>query len=173
MKKINYLLAILLITFATSCSKDDDKTVQNQDILGVWNMTGVHCNDGVTTTESAGGEISSEYTFYGTDINATATFSENPNEFLSQGTYTEVLTTYINGVEFSSDEYILPYSTIGTWSINGNVLAISSNMGTLDAEIIELSSTVLKFKHELYNQETLNGMTITQSATTYYEFSKN
>lgn len=79
--------------FLTSCSSDDDlgKSITEDDLVGVWNITEFTLNSKVTTTED---RVTStfELNSFGKDFNYNINFSKKPIEFSTMGTYTTVTT---------------------------------------------------------------------------------
>ena len=115
-----YLFGILLF-IATSCNKDDNPVITGS-IVGQWRMTDIHADDGVSEITFLGQMETGTYTFHGTDYNTSTTFTENPNEFSSTGSYTVIADYVFQGLHEHDSLNVYAYPGTGSWSINGNKL---------------------------------------------------
>lgn len=146
MKKLFYFLVLASISWASvSCNKDDD-TVDPANLAGVWKTTQVECNNGVSSFEVLGVPFTSNYTFYGKDFDFETTFTENPNEFSTVGSYTVVTTTEILGVPETTESTTEAFPGVGSWEINGNTMIQVFAGDTTELEILELSSSKFRLK---------------------------
>jgi hypothetical protein len=138
------LFGILIFT-AASCNKDEDPVI-NGSIVGQWRMTDIHSNDGVLETTIGGQTVNGTYSFHGTDYNTVTTFTENPNEFSSTGSYTS-LTDFVIAGQIEHDTSVVDaFAGTGTWSINGNKLTQIFSGDTSTFDILELSDSKLRLQ---------------------------
>lgn len=134
MKKIalnfpTFIFALLLI-FATSCSKDEDSSLN--DISGVWNITSYQVNSqqmmgNMFTEATLKFDMSQEesFTFTKTDMSG-STETETGTYFFNQSI--DVMTVTINGVEIEYD-YTLKDDIMtleGTDSSQNNYMFVAS-----------------------------------------------
>ena len=166
------LLGILIIT-AASCNKDDDK-VESGNIVGQWRMTDIHSNNGVLETTIGGETINATYSFHGTDYNTITTFTENPNEFSSTGSYTSLTDFVIQGQTEHDTSVVDAFAGTGTWSINGTKLTQIFSGDTSIFDILELSGSKLRLQANI--DETVEDSTfdifIHDRATVFSTFEK-
>ena len=54
MKTLAKIFSLTLLVAFASCKKDEAPNVNQDDALGVWNLTGVSCTDGTTSTTVPG-----------------------------------------------------------------------------------------------------------------------
>lgn len=173
MKIFKLLLFTAFISLTVSCSKDDDKPSQqnNGDIVGVWKGTTVDYS-GTTTTSGQGQTITAEYVGEAYDVDYTLTFTDNPKEVTSEGSYSIELTTTINGQSTTQNLEGLEFLSSGDWSINGNKLVINVNNDTDEASIVELSDNNLVLKGVENQTLSQGGFTVTSVTEVILSFTK-
>ena len=111
---------------------------------------------------------------HGQDYNTTTTFTVNPNEFTSTGNYTAVSIFDATG---TMDTILVPaIDSVGTWSIDGDLLTqiIAGDTSTLT--ILELSDSKLMVREDFKEEVTFTsgnfiGFTINE-ATVYSSFDR-
>ena len=167
-----YLFAILLFAVA-SCNKDDDPVITGS-IVGQWRMTDIHANDGVSEITFLGQTETGTYTFHGTDYNTSTTFTENPNEFSSTGSYTVIADYVFQGLNEHDSLNVYAYPGTGSWSINGNKLTQILLGDTSIFDILELSDSKLRLQGIVDEiiQDTSLGLVIHDRATVFSTFEK-
>ncbi|MDH7912421.1 lipocalin family protein [Winogradskyella sp. SYSU M77433] len=151
MKKLSLLFVAYLFVL-TSCSSDDSDSSSNisGDILGTW--VGVDVDYyGDTVTEAGGQTVTSDFVGEAYDVDYTLTFTENPNELVSEGSYSVELTTTTLGQTQVDNIENLEFLEDGTWTQEGNQLTITNNGVSSQGTILELTDTSLVLE---LNQET-------------------
>ena len=138
------LLGILIIT-AASCNKDPE-IVKDGSIVGQWRMTDNHSNDGVLESEVWGEIVNATFSFHGTDYNFFTTFTDEPNEFSSTGSYTALFDYKAEGLTERDTSDIDANPGTGTWSINGDKLTQIFDGDTATFDILELSDSKLRLQ---------------------------
>ncbi|WP_158237193.1 lipocalin family protein [Aquimarina sp. MAR_2010_214] len=122
MKKLS-LITLLIVTTFISCSKDDDATPTNQElIIGKWQLTEITDSQGSETLNVC--DLMDSYEF---KSDKTAIYIEHGGE---------------------TAESCIPYESKETWSISKNILTAKYDKTTEDATILELNETMLKLKYE-------------------------
>lgn len=171
-KLLTPILLLLTICFLISCDKDDENS--SGSLTGTWKMTDIHADDGVNTTFVGflGQEIIYTYTFHGKDYATTTTFTENPNEFTSQGSYTVVTTVDLAGSITTTENPVNAFAGTGTWSINGNTLTQDFGGQVSEFEILEFTKSKLRIKEDLDVEFDDNGNHVHNTATVYSTFEK-
>ncbi|MFT5436678.1 MAG: hypothetical protein ACI840_001327 [Ulvibacter sp.] len=162
MKFSKLFLIVLMVATIVSCSSDDDNASPNADLLGTWNATSITGSSTGTTLDS-GITTSFSSTWTTSNINLTSTFTENPNNVISQGTYNSTLTIMADGQTTVSDD---PDATLidntVSWTRSGNSLALLSDSG----DAITYSMAITDNTLILTTTETItevNGTTTTTS----------
>ncbi|TCI94998.1 hypothetical protein [Tenacibaculum sp. M341] len=148
MKKLLFLFAATLLF--VSCSDSDSGTsldLNDSTISGTWDLT-LFDLDAVTTLNIQGANISGESKAVGKDYNFSITFTDNPKEFTTSGSFTVVTTSTTNGVTNTLEEKVSAISELssGEWKIEDNQLVligggVSSPIGV---ESITENKVVLK-----------------------------
>lgn len=144
MKKISVLCFALALVLS-ACSNDDDNNNTEDtsgDLIGTWIGQDIDYT-GSTVTSALGQDITSTFVGEAYDIDYTLTFSENPNEVVSDGNYNIELTTTVLGQTQTETIENLEFLNTGTWIRSGNELTIVSDEGTTEATIVELSGNTL------------------------------
>lgn len=116
-------LFVLTITLA-SCSTDDNAPEVNNDlIVGEWEITDL-VSESTTTTTFNGESISASATGVGSNFNYTFTFNED-NTTTASGSYDFTVNTTIQGEEITQTTPIEDLMSEGTWSLEGDQLIFS------------------------------------------------
>ncbi|WP_179019352.1 lipocalin family protein [Winogradskyella forsetii] len=174
MKKLNLLFLLLFVSIVvSSCSSDDSDSnpdVSAEAILGTW--VGVDIDySGTTTTTYLGQSIVSEFVSDAYDVDYTITFGENPQTFVSEGSYSVEITSTTLGQTTVHNEENLEFLQDGTWSLNGNQLTVTvpngepqiATISILPNGLIELNSSV----DDIINQDGIESHVVVNSITTY------
>ena len=172
MKKLN-LLCIAFVFALTSCSSDDDNSSADVsgDIIGTWIGLDVEYS-GRTVTEFLGQEIVADFVGEAYDVDYTLTFSENPNEIVSSGSYSlEVTTTALGQVQVENIENIEGLGN-GTWNKDGDQLTIVSGGETTVGTIVELTSTSLILELSEVQDISQDGLIIATTINAIATFTK-
>lgn len=165
------LFALLLGSLAlTGCDKDD--TADFSSIVGQWKLVELYTDNGMGTSSGFGVSFSFTYTFYGKDFTAVTTFSENPNTFITDGTYTAVTTTTIDGVSNTTEVTAPEYGIPGEWAIDGDTFTQILSGQTTEFKILELSEEKFRIRYDLDVTFTDNGVTTTDKATVYSSYER-
>ncbi len=162
------LLAMTIVAFA-ACNKDDDSTAAD-NLPGTWKMTDIHTEDGTSIITIQGIPLSLDYSSMGISYNTTSTFTENPNEYTSEGTYVARTTIATPGTPTVRDETIDAFPETGTWSIKDDTLTQVLSGQTMVSEILELSKSKMQLKQNVdfsYNAEGLLFQTTAILFTTF------
>ena len=171
MKLVSGFCIVAAVVFLfIGCKKDEDATPGS--LPGTWRMTDVHADNGVSTTTVLGQEISYTYSFHGKDYSTMTTFTENPNEFTSTGSYTAVTTINFQGQMTTTETPVDAASGTGTWSINGSTFTQVFAGETAEFEILELSDSKFRLKQDLDVTFDDNGSLVHNTATVYSTFEK-
>jgi hypothetical protein len=116
--------------------------------------------------------ISAIFSSFGKNMDAQLTLTENPNEFTSSGSYTSVITTDVLGQQTTQEVPINNFFGSGNWEINGNIFTATSNGEESSAEILELTSSLLKMKATFIEEITQQGAIIKTNITVHYTLTK-
>ncbi len=164
------LLCIIPLVF-TACDKDDDG-ISADNLPGNWRMTDIHSENGVSTITFQGLPLTTDYSSEGITYNTTTTFTENPNEFTSEGSYVVRTTIETPGTPTTNEETIDAFPGTGTWVIEGNILTQTFSGQTTESEILELSKTKLRLKQDVDFSLDEQGIIFQTSATIFSSFEK-
>jgi len=169
--KITKLFLLGLAVIFLSCSEDEDPKPTNEGMLGEWAATALDYK-GTTTTAVQGVSTKVDFTGTGKNMDLTTTFEANPNTVTSEGSYIIVLKTTYMG-QTTTDEYEVNDNIMdGIWTLNGNTLTVTSDFGSQIATILEQTSTTLKFKAEVTESESDQGITVVTKIEDTYTFTK-
>jgi len=143
MKKLNLFFIVLLVLAFTSCSDDDNDDIidieaPTASIIGTWIAESVDYS-GATETEIQGQTVTADFVGEAFDIDFGVTFSEDPNELVSDGSYSIELTTTVAGQTTVNTIENITFLEDGTWEMDGNELSITNNGMTAIVTIAELS----------------------------------
>ncbi|RED45490.1 hypothetical protein DFQ10_102363 [Winogradskyella eximia] len=145
MKKLSLLFLLCISIAVLSCSSDDsDSTpeISEEAVLGTW--IGVDVNYTSTSTINLGGESFVTTTVgEGYDVDYTITFNENPQTFLSEGSYSAELTVTSFGQTQVQNVENYEFGINGEWSLVGNQLSITNDEGEDAIYTIEFLSNGL------------------------------
>lgn len=166
---LNFAFLALSVLFI-SCDKDDDGTPAD-NLPGTWRLVDIHSENGVATITLQGIPLTLAYESEGNSYNTTTTFTENPNEFTSEGSYVIHSTIATPGTPTTYDETVNIGGT-GTWSINGDVLTQTLGGETTEIDILELSKTKMRLKYDVTLSEDNQGLIFQTTATIFSIFEK-
>ncbi len=144
-----FLLSLAVVLF--SCGNEDPKP---DGLIGSWFLTTLDY-EGFTTSTAMG---NTNFKGFGKDMDMTMTFSENPNKFTSEGSYTIELTINAPGQTITED---LTYDTAlsdGTWAVIGNTLTVTSAGVAQDVTIISQTSTTLELGIDSEESQDVEGL---------------
>lgn len=154
MKKILYSIIAFSILFI-SCSKDENSEtpLTEESIVGTWNLTELYSeNTKLTATTSIGVPVNADVIITSKDyMNATTTFSSDPNESFSEGSFVLVTEISALGQNQSNEQTITGDPTMKSdWSLTGNTLNFTLQNGVtsneVNAEVIVFNESTLKLK---------------------------
>ena len=162
LKKLTLLTLISMFLFA-SCEIPYDEQNDDATILGTWNVEAIHTVvdatglviDTQSTIEMSISEVRDAF-----DIDKTFVFTENPNECVSEGSYSDHVFATLHVVDSSfgidsAEDYNfdepLDYTTETTsWLKSGNQLTFTSSTGeSVIMEITELTDHSLKMNGDV------------------------
>lgn len=153
MKKL-IALCITLICIITSCSTESvDSDNNSSTIVGTWEMVDYDYS-GTTVTEFQGQSSTTTFTGEAYDIDNKITFEENPNKFISEGSYNIKLTYTVSGQTTTQNIENLEALTTstGAWEILDGELMTSSSInnetGKFKIEKLTESTLVLTAEQE-------------------------
>lgn len=154
MKKLIYsILVFSLLCISCNEQENTQTPITEEGIAGKWNLTELYSeNAKLTATTSVGIPVTADVSITAKNfMNATTTFSINPNESYSDGSF--VLATEISalGQVETNETTITGDPTIKIdWSLSGNTLNFTLQNGVtsneVSAEVILLDENTLKLK---------------------------
>lgn len=166
MRALKYLIAISISMLLFSCSDKDDTA--DTLLAGNWYLESLDLTIDETTTLTDGTIIISNTVGVGYDLDYTNTFTENPNEFLKQGTISiDLTTTTGNNVEQTSIGSSGSHTF--NWSLDGDKLEVIDFSGNIEIYTIhslndEALSYTININREVQNE---TSTTTTVSRNTY------
>lgn len=123
-----------MVTFL-SCSKDKEPSVDNSEVVGKWKLQEYYYTG------------SSKGNFEGMDLeNSYDITTENPeaylellsdNTFKSSGTLDYIMTMEFYGEEMSQALRGVNFTGNGDWNIEGSLLTVSNQVGSVNSEYIQ------------------------------------
>ena len=144
MRKFSILFFVLTLVLS-ACSSDDSPLETSGNIVGTWIGVDVDYT-GTSETTASGETIKATFVGESYDANYSLIFTENPNEVISEGTYSLKLTTKVSEQTQVSNSENLTFLNSGTWDKVGDQLTIVGDGQTSTATILELTDTTLKIE---------------------------
>jgi len=172
MKKIIFLFA--LITFTISCDTTEcGCSIPSERIVGHWNGTAININ-GTTQVTLPGFPIPVPVSIVGEgyDLNFTYTLTENPNEAVSEGSYSIEITASAVGRLFTENQENIEVDFSGPWNQDNDLLTMTVNGQEVTATILELTATTLILELSTEQKITYEGEDININAITTITFSR-
>lgn len=170
MFKIAKIAALALLVFFASCKKDEETS--GSDVVGTWNLTETSCDDGNSTTTVSGVTATATFKWTGKNFAAKLVFNTD-GSYTSSGSYTQVLTTIAAGQTITQEIPLNDFFGTGTYKISGKTMTATASDGTSStAEILEQTSTKLRFKYSLNRTTNQSGATVVQKGSIYYTLTK-
>lgn len=154
MKKFTNILFLGVILFLTSCSSNEsDTTITDADLVGTWNMTDFHSENGSVSYTESGNTITLSYAFTGSNFNAQVTFGDNPKVVTGTGNFTlETSYTFMGQTESNSENVNTNDASNmpGTnWSIENGNITFTMDGESSQAEIMSFDGNTLELKTTL------------------------
>jgi len=155
----NSLLFSVLILFISCTSSDDtiivDTSASASDLVGTWKLT-EESQKGTISTTFNNIPVNGDITSTGKNLNTQIIFTENPNNFTANGSYTDVIKFSIVGQSMAQQEVTIPISDFinqGSWSLNQGILTTTQNNEQLDVRIVELTSNSLIIEIDIEDEQ--------------------
>jgi len=176
MKKIFLLslIGVFALVF-TSCSNDEDavSNANESEIIGTWNLTALETKDGKSDTDFDGNSIETTFSSVGKEFDTIVTFSEDPQNVTSEGSYTTILTTTFMGESQSEEIEGDDFFQSDKWRLDGSTLYfVSADGEEIGLTITELTDSKMNLKYDLNDTVEVFGGTTTVSATYTMTLSK-
>ncbi|MCF8370990.1 MAG: lipocalin family protein [Bacteroidales bacterium] len=172
MKLFKLLLVVAVLGIFMSCEEDEGNT-PSSNLVGNWRMTELeYSGENMYDPPS---EFTPSSTFIGTgqDIDLVMTFSENPHQYTSTGSYVINVATTIEGFPtMSMDQTFTGFAADGSWSQSGNQITFTTPDGDQTGEILELTATKLVLGVTAIQETTGSGITLTTTVEGSYTFEK-
>lgn len=174
MNKLGKLCMVLfIVTSFASCNSDDDGgSDTSADLVGIWAVTSLDY-EGTTSFDFLGETINSTFVGVGQNFDLDFEFTENPNEYISSGSYDVVLDVTVNGMTETETTSVDNILSEGTWVRNNNTLSIDGNIIDIDVDvpvvgemnmsdysILELTETTLRLGQVVTEEITQEGITV-------------
>ncbi|MFY0599708.1 MAG: lipocalin family protein [Cyclobacteriaceae bacterium] len=170
---LSLILVLSIILTTSSCSEDEpEKASSNEDLVGEWSLVNMEYS-GTSSVESQGSVFETSFDGKGYDMDLTLTFTTDPNEYISSGSYSIALTIESQGQTSTADWENQDFIAPGTWQISGNQLIVDSEIGGKQTVTIsELNESSFKMEWEVDNSYSSAGANVTQLVVGAYSFEK-
>jgi hypothetical protein len=154
MKKSAYFSVLLLLTVMNGCTSNDsiDQNITEDDLLGSWNVTELYTENGTTAAYFDGQSITGTYSGVGSDLDMTALFEGNPNNFYTSGNFTFNGTISFLNEQLTTQQVVdaIPsFISPASWSLLDNTLTFSNADETILSNIIYYSNDTLRLKSSI------------------------
>ena len=172
MKSLKNLIVLFSATLLfISCSTNDEESIvdinaEKKNLIGTWLLAEI-TQDGIVSTDVQGATVNGTITSFGKDIDAQIIFSENPDNYIASGGYTDVITVNVLGRTIDEQQHISVADRLGqgSWTLDQGILTLTQNSGARAVSIIESTATRLKLEIEIKELATLQGITGTITST--------
>lgn len=174
MKIFKILFLALLTISVVSCGDDDDAGNDvggSADLVGTWNGATVNYS-GSTVTEANGVSITADFVGEGMNVDYTVTFTSDPNEVTSDGSYDIELTTTIAGQTTTQTVEGIVFTSNGEWLLDGDQLTITVDADTSTSTIVELTASSLILNIVDVQTFSANGSTSTTTTDSTLTFTR-
>lgn len=172
MRLFKLVFAFTLVFSLASCSSDDsDGPSTSGDLLGVWIADDVNYS-GSTVTEAQGQTLTADFVGEAYDVDFTLTITENPNNIVSDGSYSIELTTTVLGQSSTQDVTGIEFLETGTWSRDGNQLTITANGESSVGTIAELTDSTLVIEVDQVEDLSEQGISIESTINSVVTFTR-
>jgi len=173
MKLLKLMSLCLLVIFVSSCSSDDDSGNNAEaSLVGTWIANTVNY-EGTTETEIQGQAIVAQFTGEGYNIDFSLTFTENPNNLTSEGSYDIELTTTVLGQTTTENVEDITWDVVGEWQRSGSTITVTLPDGeSADATIVEITETTLTLSFTDVRTENNAGIVVTTNTQGTATFTK-
>jgi len=162
LKKLIVLFSATLLFL--SCSTDDDGSIVDtnadvQNLIGTWLLAEI-TQDGTVSTDVQGVPVNGTITSFGKDIDAQIVFTENPDNYVASGGYTDVITINVLGQTIDEQQNVSIGDVLGqgSWTLDQGILTLTQSSDIRTASIIELTTTSLKLELEINEQAVFQGI---------------
>ncbi len=155
MKKLQLILFFAAGALFVSCEKEEAGTaevaVEQQSLLGTWDVTGYEIEEGTSTTETSGQKLTQNYTSYGKDYDMTVVFNDDPKTVVSDGSYTIVITYTLLGQEYTQEAPAYSALESSSWEVDGSEIIMTNDGKETRAILTEASDNKLVLEMD-YNE---------------------
>ncbi len=167
------LTLFISLFYACEISNTTDVEINTLDLVGTWSLTNIVIDNAelnvtspVITTITGSG--------FGKDLNATLTFSENPNLAEINGDLTFVLNYNLTGETYTEELYLDniffndTFSFLSSsWELDGNVLTLNEGGEQLNIDLISYIDDILTIEVDVNKTITVDDVTsiVTGKAT--------
>ncbi|MBU3011798.1 lipocalin family protein [Polaribacter vadi] len=171
--KIIFLTLLISLFYACEVSNTSDVEINTLDLVGTWSLTNIVIDDAVINITSPV-VLTVTGNGFGKDLNASLTFSENPNLAVINGDFTFVLNYNSSGETHTEELYlddIFFNDTFGflssSWQLDGNTLTLNEGGEQLNIDIISFIDEVLTIEVDVNKTITVDDVTsiVTGKAT--------
>mgnify|MGYP001069225898 CR=1 FL=1 len=176
MRNFKYALIIILGVVILGCDNEDDNTAeqsnnQNQ-LIGNWVAQDMTFSGNPTLTIQ-GVSLPADVNGEPYDIDLSLEFTENPNEYTTDGTFSVEVT--VSALGFSETDNLENLSIIpdGIWEINNQTITFSSIQESLDLKITELTLDTLTLSGVIEDTVDLEGTSNDVAIDVVFEFIKS
>ncbi len=177
MKTLKIVSILCFIFLTTACTSDDESPIDTgaaaNDLVGVWQLT-EESQDGVGKVTLEGVTINGTITSTSKNLDATLTITENPNTITAAGSYTEVITASFATLSRTEEVEVNLDNELnqGAWSLNNGVLTLLGGAETLEVNIIQLTSTMLRIEIPIERDVIIEGTDVSIDTTIKMTFTK-
>lgn len=166
-----FFAALTLTLFLFSCH---DEEVSNP-LLGTWKLVDIY-NDEDVIGKNYGGSLTDTtyytYTYQFDSSDFTYTFSEDPNEVVSNGQLTYLVNLTYDGHHETYTETFNGATEPAQWEINKDKLKVSFSSGQFNRTIDVLTTKTLRYREDINEIMFQNGGVLHIKGVVYTVFEK-
>jgi hypothetical protein len=163
MRSISLLLGILGLCIG--CKEE-----AGSPLAGTWRIVDTYTVDDVVGKNYGGSLVDTAYYYYTYEFGSsdfTYTFSENPNEVVSEGELTYFVYVLGPGLQETHTVSFNSLSGVGAWEITNDTLILTYSAGEVKRIIEELSNTTLRYREDHDHMIPYNGGILHETGSVY------
>ena len=167
MKAFKILATICLAVILISCEESENElaAVNQNDLVGVWNLTKLSQEGSVTIS---GIPVPVPIQSEGSNFDSVIEIVEDPNDFAAKGSFVNTITIENPvGADIVNEETISlnEFFANGSWTVANGVITVSQGSIDQTIDILEFDGTMIQLQFEIDIPINYNGVDLVSNST--------